>query len=184
LHEYELGIRADDLGVQKRFGAVTVPGGVRQSSGPGEIPALMGWNGVGKSTVAKWWPAVCQPDADEIRVSAKRARISCPADPGACSLNPIYEALSVAPNVGMDGFGDEIAEAGAQAGLDERFLLRVDAPAFIGMPKLNLVDGGIDAQGRLAASGAVHVFGANGARIDSKQPARAGDQFNSILEAT
>jgi hypothetical protein len=35
--------------------------------------------------------------------------------------------LSVAPNVGMDGFGDEIAAAGAQAAQDERFLLRVEA---------------------------------------------------------
>ena len=35
--------------------------------------------------------------------------------------------------VSMDAFGDEIAEAGAQAGLDERFLQRVDAPPFIAM---------------------------------------------------
>ena len=35
--------------------------------------------------------------------------------------------------VSMDAFGDEIADAGAQAGLDERFLQRVDAPPFIAM---------------------------------------------------
>lgn len=35
--------------------------------------------------------------------------------------------------VSRDSFGDEIAEASAQAGLDERFLQRVDAPPFIAM---------------------------------------------------
>ncbi|MBB3221245.1 carbohydrate kinase family protein [Pseudoduganella umbonata] len=35
--------------------------------------------------------------------------------------------------VSNDVFGDEIAAAGAQAGLDERFLQRVDAPPFIAM---------------------------------------------------
>jgi fructokinase len=35
--------------------------------------------------------------------------------------------------VSNDAFGDEIAEAGAQAGLDGRFLQRVDAPPFIAM---------------------------------------------------
>jgi fructokinase len=35
--------------------------------------------------------------------------------------------------VSNDGFGEEIAAAGAHAGLDERFLQRVDAPPFIAM---------------------------------------------------
>jgi fructokinase len=35
--------------------------------------------------------------------------------------------------VSMDAFGDEIAEASRAAGLDERFLQRVDAPPFIAM---------------------------------------------------
>jgi fructokinase len=35
--------------------------------------------------------------------------------------------------VSMDAFGDEIADAGAAAGLDARFLQRVDAPPFIAM---------------------------------------------------
>ena len=35
--------------------------------------------------------------------------------------------------VSMDAFGDEIAEASMQAGLDERFLQRVEAPPFIAM---------------------------------------------------
>ncbi|QBE65891.1 carbohydrate kinase family protein [Pseudoduganella lutea] len=35
--------------------------------------------------------------------------------------------------VSMDAFGDEIAAAGAQAGLDERFLQRVDAAPFLAM---------------------------------------------------
>lgn len=35
--------------------------------------------------------------------------------------------------VSNDAFGDEIAAAGAQAGLDERFLQRADAPPFIAM---------------------------------------------------
>jgi fructokinase len=35
--------------------------------------------------------------------------------------------------VSTDAFGDEIAEAGARAGLDERFLQRVDAAPFIAM---------------------------------------------------
>jgi multiple sugar transport system ATP-binding protein len=172
------------------------------------------------------------------------------------------EAMTLADRIVVLG-PSGVQQIGAPMALYER-PANVFVAGFIGMPKMNLVDGSIDAQGRLAmggidlgwenpaacackvtvglrpehlvpaadgpirgivalverlgseshvhldvdglsrplvvstkeappapgsgwaitpARGAVHVFGTDGARIDPRQPAPGGDQFNSISEA-
>src|ERR1041385_3550938 len=66
-------------GVGKRFGAVPVLDDVDLSVAPGEIVALVGENGAGKTTVVRCIAGVLTPDAGTIRFGAGRARGGPPA---------------------------------------------------------------------------------------------------------
>ncbi len=53
-------------GIAKRYGGIAALHGVDLEIRPGEIHALMGENGTGKSTMAKILAGVEQPNAGEI----------------------------------------------------------------------------------------------------------------------
>ena len=60
--------RLEMRAVEQRFGATRALDGVDFDVAPGEVPALIGENGAGKSPLMKTLPGVGQPDAGAMRV--------------------------------------------------------------------------------------------------------------------
>ncbi|HZG92118.1 MAG TPA: ATP-binding cassette domain-containing protein, partial [Pseudonocardia sp.] len=94
-------------GVTKSFGAVAAVRDVSFELHPGEVHALVGENGAGKSTVVKMLAGVHEPDAGTIELAGRPLRLSTPADALAAGIAVIYQEptlfpdLSVAENVVM-----------------------------------------------------------------------------------
>ena len=98
---------AEVRGVSKSFGAVAA---VRDVSFPlhgGEIHALVGENGAGKSTIVKMLAGVHRPDAGAIVLDGAELALAGPADAQAAGIAVIYQEptlfpdLSVAENIFM-----------------------------------------------------------------------------------
>jgi rhamnose transport system ATP-binding protein len=94
-------------GVTKSFGAVAAVRDVSFELHAGEVHALVGENGAGKSTVVKMLAGVHEPDAGTIELAGRPLRLSTPADALAAGIAVIYQEptlfpdLSVAENVVM-----------------------------------------------------------------------------------
>ncbi|MEU5990455.1 sugar ABC transporter ATP-binding protein [Spirillospora sp. NPDC047418] len=95
------------VNVSKSFGAVRALQGVTLELRAGEVHALAGENGAGKSTVVKTFAGVHRPDAGEVRVDGEPAVFGGPADAQAAGVAVIYQEptlfpdLSVAENIFM-----------------------------------------------------------------------------------
>ncbi|MGI5328022.1 sugar ABC transporter ATP-binding protein [Actinomadura nitritigenes] len=95
------------VNVSKSFGAVRALQGVTLELHAGEVHALAGENGAGKSTVVKTFAGVHRPDAGEVRVDGEPAAFNGPADAQAAGVAVIYQEptlfpdLSVAENIFM-----------------------------------------------------------------------------------
>lgn len=91
--------------VSKRFGSTQALDGVSIALLPGEIHALLGENGAGKSTLIKVMTGVEEPDAGEILVDGRPARIPSAIEAQALGVAAIYQEplifpdLSVAENI-------------------------------------------------------------------------------------
>ncbi|MFS2292056.1 MAG: sugar ABC transporter ATP-binding protein [Actinomadura sp.] len=95
------------VNVSKSFGAVRALQGVTLELHAGEVHALAGENGAGKSTVVKTFAGVHRPDAGEVRVDGEPVTFGGPADAQAAGVAVIYQEptlfpdLSVAENIFM-----------------------------------------------------------------------------------
>ncbi|MWA00986.1 ATP-binding cassette domain-containing protein [Actinomadura sp. LD22] len=95
------------VNVSKSFGAVRALQGVTLELHAGEVHALAGENGAGKSTVVKTFAGVHRPDAGEVRVDGEPVVFNGPADAQAAGVAVIYQEptlfpdLSVAENIFM-----------------------------------------------------------------------------------
>jgi rhamnose transport system ATP-binding protein len=95
------------VNVSKSFGAVRALQGVTLELHAGEVHALAGENGAGKSTVVKTFAGVHRPDAGEVRVDGEAVAFGGPADAQAAGVAVIYQEptlfpdLSVAENIFM-----------------------------------------------------------------------------------
>ncbi|NDU76702.1 ATP-binding cassette domain-containing protein [Actinomadura sp. DSM 109109] len=95
------------VNVSKSFGAVRALQGVTLELHAGEVHALAGENGAGKSTVVKTFAGVHRPDAGEVRVDGEPVTFHGPADAQAAGVAVIYQEptlfpdLSVAENIFM-----------------------------------------------------------------------------------
>ncbi|MBX6766140.1 MAG: sugar ABC transporter ATP-binding protein [Actinomadura rubrobrunea] len=93
--------------VSKSFGAVRALQGVTIELHAGEVHALAGENGAGKSTVVKTFAGVHRPDSGEVRVDGRPVTFHGPADAQAAGVAVIYQEptlfpdLSVAENIFM-----------------------------------------------------------------------------------
>ncbi|HVY60541.1 MAG TPA: ATP-binding cassette domain-containing protein, partial [Planctomycetota bacterium] len=74
------------VGVGKRFPGVVALDGVSLRLEPGEVHALVGENGAGKSTVVKVLAGLERPDAGEVRMGGAPVRLRSPADARAAGL--------------------------------------------------------------------------------------------------
>jgi rhamnose transport system ATP-binding protein len=95
------------VNVSKSFGAVRALQGVTLELHAGEVHALAGENGAGKSTVVKTFAGVHRPDAGEVRADGEPVDFHGPADAQAAGVAVIYQEptlfpdLSVAENIFM-----------------------------------------------------------------------------------
>ncbi|TYB38011.1 sugar ABC transporter ATP-binding protein [Actinomadura chibensis] len=95
------------VNVSKSFGAVRALQDVTLELHAGEVHALAGENGAGKSTVVKTFAGVHRPDAGEVRVDGAAVAFGGPADAQAAGVAVIYQEptlfpdLSVAENIFM-----------------------------------------------------------------------------------
>jgi ABC-type sugar transport system ATPase subunit len=86
-------------GLRKEYPGVLAVDDASLTIAPGEILALLGKNGAGKSTVIKMLAGSVTPDAGEIRVEGEEVQIHSPRDAGELKLGFVHQELTDAPDL-------------------------------------------------------------------------------------
>ncbi|TYC49502.1 sugar ABC transporter ATP-binding protein [Rhodobacterales bacterium] len=92
-------------GISKSFPGVKALSGVSLQLHPGEVTALVGENGAGKSTIVKILTGIYQPDEGEIAIAGHSVNFPTAQDAGAAGVTAIHQEtvlfddLSVAENI-------------------------------------------------------------------------------------
>jgi fructose transport system ATP-binding protein len=84
-------------GLVKRYGHVTALNGVDFELLPGEILAVIGDNGAGKSSLIKALSGALIPDAGQILLDGRPVHFHNPADARRAGIETVYQDLAVAP---------------------------------------------------------------------------------------
>ncbi|TNC68279.1 sugar ABC transporter ATP-binding protein [Rubellimicrobium roseum] len=92
----EAGLPAlDAQGVSKRFGAVVALRDAALTVRRGEVVALMGANGAGKSTFVKILTGALRRDGGDVRIRGQDTHLASPAGARAAGLIPVYQEPSL-----------------------------------------------------------------------------------------
>ncbi len=91
----------DAAGVSKSFGAVHALTDASLHVSAGEIVALMGANGAGKSTFVKILTGALRPDGGEVLIKGTAAHVGSPAEARASGLVPVYQEPSLVPDLSV-----------------------------------------------------------------------------------
>ncbi|GAA5084646.1 fructose transport system ATP-binding protein [Thermocatellispora tengchongensis] len=86
-------------GLVKRYGHVTALDGADFDLLPGEVLAVIGDNGAGKSSLIKVLTGAVQPDAGEIRLDGEVVRFRDPLDARRHGIETVYQDLAVAASL-------------------------------------------------------------------------------------
>jgi fructose transport system ATP-binding protein len=84
-------------GLVKRYGQVTALDGADFELRAGEILAVIGDNGAGKSSLIKALSGATIPDAGEIRLDGQPVQFRSPIDARRAGIETVYQDLAVAP---------------------------------------------------------------------------------------
>ncbi len=84
-------------GLVKRYGQVTALDGADFELRAGEILAVIGDNGAGKSSLIKCLSGATLPDAGEIELDGKPIHFKSPIDARRVGIETVYQDLAVAP---------------------------------------------------------------------------------------
>ena len=84
-------------GLVKRYGQVTALDGADFDLRAGEILAVIGDNGAGKSSLIKALSGAIVPDEGEIRLDGKVVQLHSPIDARRHGIETVYQDLAVAP---------------------------------------------------------------------------------------
>ena len=84
-------------GITKSYGHVSVLEGVDFELREGEVLAVVGDNGAGKSTMIKVLCGAVQPDGGELLLDGQRVHFSSPLDARLMGIEAVYQDLAVAP---------------------------------------------------------------------------------------
>ncbi len=82
-------------GITKQYPAVRANDDVSLTVMPGQIHAVLGENGAGKSTMMKMIYGAVQPDAGEIRWNGQPVRIASPAQARTLGISMVYQHFSL-----------------------------------------------------------------------------------------
>jgi ABC-type sugar transport system ATPase subunit len=86
-------------GLTKSFGPVQVLRGVNLELSAGQVTALAGDNGAGKSVLIKCIAGTYQPDGGTVRWEGRRVRPSRPAQAAALGIETVYQDLALCNNL-------------------------------------------------------------------------------------
>ncbi|MEO3867958.1 ATP-binding cassette domain-containing protein [Nonomuraea sp. B12E4] len=86
-------------GLVKRYGHVTALDGADFDLRPGEVLAVIGDNGAGKTSLIKALTGALQPDAGEIRLDGEPVRFRDPLDARRHGIETVYQDLAVAASL-------------------------------------------------------------------------------------
>lgn len=84
-------------GLVKRYGRVVALDHCDFDLYPGEIQAVIGDNGAGKSTMIKALSGALRPDAGEIRLDGKRVDFASPIQAREHGIETVYQTLAMSP---------------------------------------------------------------------------------------
>src|SRR5262252_11081401 len=84
-------------GLIKRFGQVTALDGADFELRPGEILAVIGDNGAGKSSLIKCLSGASIPNEGQIWLDGKQIHFKNPMDARRAGIETVYQDLAVAP---------------------------------------------------------------------------------------
>jgi ABC-type sugar transport system ATPase subunit len=82
--------------IRKEFGAVVALGAVTLDIDPGEIVALVGDNGAGKSTVVKCIAGVYPPTSGQILLEGRPVHFASPLDARSQGIEAVFQDLALA----------------------------------------------------------------------------------------
>ena len=86
-------------GLVKRYGHVTALAGSDFDLRPGEVLAVIGDNGAGKSSLIKCLSGAVVPDEGEILLDGKPIQMRTPIDARAYGIETVYQTLAVSPSL-------------------------------------------------------------------------------------
>ncbi len=84
-------------GLVKRYGRVTALDHCDFELMPGEILAVIGDNGAGKSSLIKAMSGAIMPDAGEVFLDGRPVRFNSPIDARAAGIETVYQTLAMSP---------------------------------------------------------------------------------------
>ena len=125
--------------VSKSFPGVRALNGVSFDLRAGEVTALIGENGAGKSTIVKVLTGIHAPDAGVVRIRGAPRRLASPRDAWGCGIAAIHQEtvmfddLSVAENIFMGHmpgdarFGGRLIDRAAMRARAQALLRRIEA---------------------------------------------------------
>ncbi len=102
-------------GLVKRYGHVTALDGTDVELHAGEILAVIGDNGAGKSSLIKALSGAVVPDEGEIFLDGQRVHFTSPIDARRAGIETVYQDLAVAPAMSIAEnlfLGREVRRAG------------------------------------------------------------------------
>ena len=119
-------------GLVKRYGQVTALDGADFELRAGEILAVIGDNGAGKSSLIKALSGATIPDAGEIRLDGQPIHFRSPMDARKVGIETVYQDLAVAPAMTIAEnlfLGRELRRAGFLGGvlrmLDKKKMMEI-----------------------------------------------------------
>ncbi|MGA0563679.1 ATP-binding cassette domain-containing protein [Ancylobacter sp. VNQ12] len=88
-------------GLVKRYGRVTAMDRADFDLYPGEILAVIGDNGAGKSSLIKALSGALMPDDGEIRLDGEVAKFASPMDAQRAGIETVHQSLALSPSLSI-----------------------------------------------------------------------------------
>lgn len=115
-------------GLVKKFGKVTALSGCDFELYPGEVLAVIGDNGAGKSVMIKTLSGALQPDHGEVLLDGKPVHFSSPLEAQHAGIATVYQTLAMSPALSIADnmfMGRELRRPGWRG----KYLRQLDKPA-------------------------------------------------------